>query len=158
MTINERILTQAAELFIRSGIRAITMDDISRETGVSKRTIYENFKDKNELLRACLIYMDMIHMKENEELMKVSENTIELVFGVLKQGIRAINAINPVFFGDLKRYHYKVWKETYTINREKYISQTFTIIKKGMNEGLFRKEIDIDVVAKLLFLDQKLFR
>ena len=150
MIIKERILAQAAELFIQSGIRAITMDDISRETGVSKRTIYENFKDKDELLRSSLMYLDAIHEKETEELISKSKNTIDLVFSFLKHGIKAINRINPLFFVDLKKYHYKIWKETYRINYEKHLTQTYMILKKGINEGLFRKDIDIEIVAKLL--------
>lgn len=126
------------------------MDDISSETGVSKRTIYENFKDKDELLRSCLIFMDAIHSKESEELIADSDNTIDLVFRFMKHGIKAINMVNPLFFVDLKKYHYRIWKETYKINYEKHLTQTYTILKKGINEGLFRKDIDIGIVAKLL--------
>lgn len=150
MNITERILAQAADLFINSGIKAITMDDISREVGVSKRTIYENFKDKDELLRACLKYMDDIHALETDEIVAGSKNTIDMVFGFLKHGIKAINTINPLFFTDLKKYHYRIWKETYMINYEKHLTRTYTILKKGINEGLFRKNIDIEIVAKLL--------
>ena len=150
MIIKERILAQAADMFIKSGIRAITMDDISRETGVSKRTIYENFKDKDDLLRSCLMYMDAIHEKETDELISSSDSTIDIVFSILKHGIKAINMINPMFFVDLKKYHYKIWKETYVINYEKQLSRSYMMLKKGINEGLFRKETDIEIVAKLL--------
>ncbi len=150
MSIKERVLAQAAEMFVKSGIRAITMDDISRETGVSKRTIYENFKDKDELLRSCLIYMDSIHEKETDEFILGAQNTIDLVLTFLKHGINAISRINTLFFVDLKRYHYRIWKETYLINYEKNLSRSYTILKKGINEGLFRKEIDVEIVAKLL--------
>jgi TetR/AcrR family transcriptional regulator, cholesterol catabolism regulator len=150
MNLRERILPQAVDLFIRSGIRAITMDDISALTGVSKRTIYENFKDKDELLRACLVFLDEQHDRETEKIISESINTIDLVFKVLKLGINAINSINPLFFTDLKKYHFRIWKETYIINNQKHLSKTYTMLKKGINEGLFRKEIDIEIVAKLL--------
>jgi TetR/AcrR family transcriptional regulator, cholesterol catabolism regulator len=150
MNITERIVNHAVELFVRSGIRAITMDDISSEAGVSKRTIYENFKDKDELLRACLAFIDEHHARETEQIMAQSNNTIDLVFRFLKHGVKAINSINPLFLADLKKYHYRIWKETYSINSDKYLSQTFTILKKGINEGLFRKDVDIEIVANLL--------
>jgi TetR/AcrR family transcriptional regulator, cholesterol catabolism regulator len=150
MIIQERILAQAADLFVNSGIKAITMDDISREAGVSKRTIYENFKDKDELLRSCLMYMDSIHEKETGGLIAEAKNTVDLVFSFLKHGVSALNRVNPLFFADLKRYHYRVWKETYLINYEKNLSRSCTLLKKGINEGLFRKDIDIEIVAKLL--------
>jgi TetR/AcrR family transcriptional regulator, cholesterol catabolism regulator len=150
MDVTERILSQSAELFIKSGIKAITMDDISREVGVSKRTIYENFKDKDELLRACLIYIDNYYNKDKEALIRESKNTIDMMFKILKQGIQIISTINPLFMTDLKRYHYRVWKETHKINTEKHMAQTYTMLKKGINEGLYRNEIDIEIVAKLL--------
>jgi AcrR family transcriptional regulator len=131
MNITERIVSHAIELFIRSGIRAITMDDISAAAGVSKRTIYENFRDKDELLRACLLFMDNIHARETERIFSESTNTIDLVLRFLKHGIEAINSINPLFMTDMKKYHYRIWKETYIINSEKYLSQTFTILKEG---------------------------
>lgn len=150
MNITERIVNHAVELFIRSGIKSITMDDISAEAGVSKRTIYENFRDKDELLRACLLFMDNHHARETERVFAESTNTIDMVFRFLKHGIEAINSINPLFMTDMKKYHYRIWKETYVINSDKYLAQTYTILKKGINEGLFRKNIDIEIVAKLL--------
>ncbi len=150
MNITERVISHALNLFVRSGIKAITMDDISTEAGVSKRTIYENFKDKDELLRACILHMDNHHAMETEKIFTRSTNTIDMVFLFLQHGIGAINSINPLFMADMKKYHYRIWKETYVINSDKYLDQTYTILKKGINEGLFRKSIDIEIVARLL--------
>lgn len=137
-------------MFLRSGIRAITMDDISREAGVSKRTIYENFQDKDDLLRKCLNFLDEAYNKESELITQQSENTIQMVFGYLKLGIKMLNQVNPLFIEDIKRYHIKVWKEVYKINTEKQRVQVLTILKKGINQGLFRKEIDVEIVTILL--------
>lgn len=107
--------------------------------------------------------MDDIHTGENDKIFSEAENTVDLVFMFLKHGIKAINTVNPLFFSDLKKYHYKIWKETYTSNYEKHLSRTFLIIKKGINEGLFRKNIDVEVVAILLntqlqiLSDEKIF-
>jgi TetR/AcrR family transcriptional regulator, cholesterol catabolism regulator len=150
MTAKEKIIETAIALFLRSGIRAITMDDISREAGVSKRTIYENFKDKDDLLRNCLIVMDVEYTKEHEAVVQQSDNIIQIVFGLMKLGIKAFNQINPLFFDDLRRYHTKVWKEVYTISTEKQQTQTLTILRKGINQGVFRKEIDLEIVTILL--------
>ncbi len=150
MTVTERILAQSAELFIRNGIKAITMDDISNEAGVSKRTIYENFRDKDHLLSSCLSYMDDIHNKESEEIFRNSENTIDMVFKIMKQGVRMINNINPVFFTDLKKYHFQIWNESYKSKYEERLNQTYTTLKSGINEDLFRKNINVEIVAKLL--------
>lgn len=150
MSLARRIISQSSDLFIRFGIKAITMDEISREIGVSKRTIYENFKDKDELLRSCLIYLDEYYDREKDKLIIDSNNTIDMVFRVLKHGVNTINSINPLFFTDLKKYHYKIWNDTYRMNSERHLAQTITSLKKGINEGLYRREIDIEIVAKLL--------
>jgi TetR/AcrR family transcriptional regulator, cholesterol catabolism regulator len=95
-------------------------------------------------------FMDNHHARETERIFAESTNTIDMVFRFLKHGIEAINSINPLFMTDMKKYHYRIWKETYIINSDKYLAQTYTILKKGINEGLFRKNIDIEIVAKLL--------
>lgn len=139
------------------------MDDVAQASGVSKRTIYENFRDKDDLLKHCLENMDDIHTRENDRIFSEAENTIDLVFRFMKHGIKVIGAVNPLFFSDLKKYHYKAWKETYTASYEKHLSKTFLIIKKGINEGLFRKNIDVEVVAILIntqlqiLSDEKIF-
>ncbi len=150
MTIKERITEQASDMFLRSGIKAITMDDISRELGISKRTIYEIFKDKDELLRECLAYVDKKYEREHELIALESENTISEVFSMMKLGIYAIKTISPLFFSDLKKYHFKIFKEVLQVNQKKQINNTHTLLKKGINQGVFRKDIDLEIVSILL--------
>jgi AcrR family transcriptional regulator len=156
MTTRERITEMASQLFQRAGIKAITMDDIAREAGVSKRTIYENFRDKNDLLRACLTDMDRKFADQQELVTQASGNIIEMVFGMMKLGIQAMNQVNILFLEDLKRHHLKVWKEVYRVNTENQRRQILTILKKGINQGLFRKEIDVDIVGLLLIQQLRL--
>ncbi len=150
MKIKERIVLQATEMFIRSGIKAITMDDISGETGVSKRTIYEIFADKNDLLKSCIDHMDMKFRQEKEEAVTRAKNIIDLVFTFIKIGVKAINSINPLFNSDLKKYHYHIWKETYRISTERHRSHIQKVIIQGIDEGVFRNNIDVEVVGILL--------
>jgi TetR/AcrR family transcriptional regulator, cholesterol catabolism regulator len=150
MTTTERIIEQATNLFIRSGIKAITMDDISREAGVSKRTIYENFKDKDDLLRTCLDDMDKKFSAERERIIEASENIIHSVFGMMKHGIQVMQQVNPLFLEDLKRHHLKVWKEVYRVNSEFQRTQTLKILRKGINQGLIRQGVNVEIVSTLL--------
>ena len=137
-------------MFLRLGIKAVTMDDISREAGVSKRTVYENFRDKNDLLRHCLGFMDAHYIREHEAILQQATNPIQMVFDLIKLVGSLMQQVNPLFFEDLRRYHKKVWKEVHEINTEKQKVQTLTILKKGINQGLFRKDIDLDIVTILL--------
>ncbi len=150
MTTKERITEQAADMFLSSGIKTITMDDISQELGMSKRTIYENFKDKDELLRECLAHIDNKYEREHELIALESENTISEVFSMMKMGIYAIKTISPMFFSDLKKYHFKIYKEVLQVNQVKQINKTHTLLKKGINQGVFRNNIDLGIVSILL--------
>jgi len=150
MTVKERIIELATEMFFRSGIKAITMDIIAREAGVSKRTIYENFHDKDDLLRHCLRFIDDSYDRQCEQLVRDSGNVIQIVFGLMKIGVNAIRQINPHFLEDLKRFHNKVWRDVYRVNMEKQKAQIMTILKKGINQGFFRKEIDIEILTVAL--------
>jgi len=150
MTTKERIVEIASELFIQKGIKAITMDYIASHTGVSKRTIYETFNDKDDLLRSVLSYMDQQFCQKRDLVTDESENTIEHIFKLMKLGIGAMNQISPLFFEDLKKYHLKLWKEVHHVNMEKQRNQIFQILQKGIGQGLFRKEVNIEVVAVIL--------
>ncbi len=150
MTIKDRIMLQASEMFIRSGIKAITMDDIASETGVSKRTIYEIFSDKDDLLRSCIGHMDEKFRQEKEQAVSETKDIIDLVFTFIKIGVKAINNINPLFNSDLKKYHYQIWKEIYRISSERHRSHIQNVIRQGIDEGVFRNNIDVEIVGMLL--------
>ncbi|TVR73425.1 MAG: TetR/AcrR family transcriptional regulator [Marinilabiliales bacterium] len=150
MHVKERIVEKAAEMFIKSGIKAITMDDISSDAGVSKRTIYEIFKDKDDLLRSCLSHLDAVFSKDKLQARSEAKNTIDLVFRFIKLGVAAIKTINPLFTSDLKKYHYRIWKETYRKYGDEHQAHIRGILEKGIEEGLFRGSIDVEIVGKLL--------
>ena len=150
MTIKDQITEQAIEMFMKSGIRAITMDDIAGRVGVSKRTLYENFRDKDDLIRNCLEQLDNKFNRQYKELLENSENTIYLSFNIIILGIKALNEINPLFFEELKKYHYRVWSEVHRVNLKKQKAMLVTILKKGINQKVFRPNISIDVVVTLM--------
>ena len=74
MEIRERIITEAGTLFARYGIRSVTMDTLAEEMAVSKRTIYENFRDKDELLLEVIKFFKLQQMKEVSEVIRNAEN------------------------------------------------------------------------------------
>ncbi|WP_339740056.1 TetR/AcrR family transcriptional regulator [uncultured Sunxiuqinia sp.] len=149
MEVRARIIEEATRLFFQYGIRSITMDEIAVSLGISKRTVYETFKDKTELIHTCL--RDLIRRRDErrQEVISSSANVIDAIFTSMQDGIKAINTINPLFFHDLKRYYPVIWKTLYEENKEKHYNLTCTQLRKGVNEGLFRKDIHIGIVSKL---------
>ncbi len=150
MDIKERIIEEATDMFFRSGIKAITMDDIARELGISKRTIYELFRDKDELLRECMAYADRKYEEERELVIMESENAISEVFGLMRMGIYALKTVNPLMVSDMKKYHHEIFKEVLEVGREKQIAQIRENLRKGIRQELFRENIDVEVVSILL--------
>ncbi|WP_430973227.1 TetR/AcrR family transcriptional regulator [Sunxiuqinia rutila] len=151
MEVRDRIIEEATRLFFKFGIRSVTMDDIAVGIGISKRTVYENFKDKTELVYTCMRVLMQKQEQKNQEVMSRSGNVIEILLTSMREGIKAINSISPLFFHDLKKYYPEIWKPLHEENQKKNYNQIYTQLRKGINEGLFRKEIHVDIVSKLFY-------
>jgi AcrR family transcriptional regulator len=163
MEIRERIIEEATNQFLQFGIRNVTMDGIAAAMGMSKRTVYEAFKDKSALVYSCLEMLRQKHKGRNEEIYHSSENVVETIFVFMKEGIKAMNAINPVFFRDMEKLYPKAWENLRKNNEKEAFDLSKELLNKGIDEGFFRSEINIPIVAKLfheqmnLLADEKVF-
>lgn len=149
----ERILTEADELVCRYGVKRITMDDIARQLGISKKTIYLHFKDKNDLIHVMI--QDMLEKQRivMDKGTAGAKNAVEEVFCVvtLLQGL--LSKMNPMMFYDLQKYHPKVWS-LFTNFRYEYMKKCLLKnLNRGIDEGYFRKDLDLEIIA-LLRLEQ----
>lgn len=150
MDVSKRILTEAADLFFRYGIRNITMDDIAEKLGISKRTIYETFKDKNELLINCFEEYSKERYEVNEEIIKNSQNILAAICSFIQRGAVALDLLNPAFFSDMRKYHKDIWIMASQQQNEKNYNLAYRLLRKGINEGVFRKDINIDIVVRII--------
>jgi AcrR family transcriptional regulator len=150
MEIRQNILKTAGDLFIKNGVRQITMDIIAQNLGISKRTIYENFKDKNDLLYNFLTEEFSKHKKEIINIINNADNVIDALFSFGEHNQQKLQKINPVFFDDMKKYHSQIFKTVIENENFRNYEVTYTILKRGMNEGTFRKEIDIDIANRFI--------
>lgn len=149
MDVKERILAKAEELFMRYGIKTITMDDIARDLAISKKTIYQYFKDKDDL-----VYQMGIRHFENDkceirQINQVSENAIEQAIALSRHLKNNLKGMNPSVFLDLQRYHPKAWKLWQEYKREFIIEQVKHNIRQGVEEGLYKPDLNIDILAIL---------
>ncbi len=145
MEIRDKIIKEAGILFTSNGIRQVTMDAIANEMGISKRTIYENFKDKNDLLMNILTDGMISHKKKAIEIMNNASNVIEALFLFGEYNQDVMEKINPLFFSDMKKYHLQVSQALMSNGQIRNYEITYTVLKRGVNEGIFRKEIDLDI-------------
>ena len=156
MDVRKRILTEATNLFFQNGIRDITMDNIAEKLGISKRTIYETFKNKSELLINCFEEYSKERYKANEEIIKNSHNVLAAICSFIQSGAMAIDLLNPAFFTDMRKYHNDIWVMATKQQNEKIYNLAYRLLRKGINEGIFRKDINIDIVVKLILEQMKL--
>ena len=108
----QRIIEEAALLFRTYGIRAVTMDMLANQMGISKRTIYEVFKDKGELLSGVLKWMTIKQREAMNKIFSDTENVIEALFKMIDLMIDHFQNMSPAFQLDMKRYHNEILKKT----------------------------------------------
>ncbi len=142
----DRIITEAFELFLKYGVRSVTMDQISGRLGISKRTLYEIFSDKNELIREGLEYFSNIKRKEAKELAEKSDNVIETIYQLARKGEEMKQQINPLFFEDIRKYHPDVHALLSRESRYRDYSLSHRLLKKGVEGGIFKQGLDTELV------------
>lgn len=150
MDYRQRIVEEAAFMFRTYGIRAVTMDMIANQMGISKRTIYEVFSDKDDLLQGVLIWMTHKQSEVMKKIFSESDNVIEVIFRMLNLMRDHFRNMSPAFQMDVKKYHLEAMKKLEGKNELPYLSTNAEILKRGIKEGIFRKDIDIDITNKCL--------
>lgn len=144
----QRIIQIATKLFLENGVKSVTIDRIVKELHTSKRTVYKHFPDKTALLTACLaVYHEKVK-GENEDLIETSENAIAAMGKLLQQIIRRANMVNPNFFNDILHYYPGLLNESYR-NTGNFAHQNLEDLAHwGIEDGLFLKDLDIEVAVK----------
>ena len=102
--LRERIITAATEAFTSKGIKSITMDDIAAALGISKRTLYEVFSDKESLLKECILKAQADRDKYLQKVFEQSHNVLEVILAVFQKSIEMFHQTNKRFFEDIKKY------------------------------------------------------
>ncbi|MDR3184631.1 MAG: TetR/AcrR family transcriptional regulator [Prevotellaceae bacterium] len=149
-TIKERIIQEAAGLFATRGCKVITMDEIATSMGISKRTIYENFSDKRELLLQCVEYFFRQAQNSVDTILKSSDNVIDTIFKTMTCRSDFIRQAKDNFFHEIQKYFPDVYKSTVITYKERNLENTEKLLKKGQEDKVIKKDIDIKLTATLL--------
>jgi TetR/AcrR family transcriptional regulator, cholesterol catabolism regulator len=150
MEIKERIINGATDLFTKNGIKTVTMDLISTSLGVSKRTIYEIFKDKEELVHDVIKNAADYHKNHCFKIVEESENVIEAIFKIGEFNHQTFTKVNPLFISDLKKYHFKTFSKIVEKGDVRDMKLTYTLLERGLKEGLFKKSLDINIANNFI--------
>src|ERR1700759_1524117 len=111
MVQTDRIIQGGEELFLKAGIKSVTMDDIAKHLGMSKKTIYQFFSDKNELVVALVKKKLQEDEDQMGDIIKQSGNVIEKMHNIMKCADEIFSMINPIVIHDLQKYHAEAWKQ-----------------------------------------------
>ncbi len=146
----EDILTQAARIFQKYGIHAVSMDDICRELGISKKTLYKYVENKADLVEKILNIMHDTGLKELKKFESAAEgNAIDHLIGLGLHFKEKVRTFFPSITFELQKYYPEIFRKFQQQNKEEAYHYLVANMQKGIAEGLYRDDLDIDLVAKI---------
>jgi AcrR family transcriptional regulator len=148
MDSKERIVQGSLKQFMQYGFRNVSMDDIARNLGMSKKTLYQYFADKDELVQAALEYDIEIDQKDCIICSTTSGNAIAEVYNIINVVAEQLRDMNPMVLLEMQKFHptafnrFKQHKDGFIL---KMINEN---LNRGIAEGLYREDINVEVLSK----------
>ncbi|MCB9182434.1 MAG: TetR/AcrR family transcriptional regulator [Flavobacteriales bacterium] len=145
----KEILEQALKLFMRLGIKSMTMDDVATQLRISKKTLYEHFTDKNDLVEKAVATICAFHRDTITAICGRGLNAIDENEEFTKFIVGQVGSMHPSVQFDLQKYHPKAWGIMEKREREDIYACVMANLRKGMAEGLYREDLDAEVITRL---------
>ena len=144
----DRILNKARELMFQTGVKHVTMDDLATQLGISKKTIYQYFKDKDALVSSVVEFELANHALICNQSMKLADNAVHEIFLLMTVIQEMFNRMNPLALFEIEKY-YPLAFEKIKNHKDDYIfSMISANLEKGIAEGLYRKDVDVTILSK----------
>lgn len=135
-------------MFMRYGIRSISMDEIASQLGISKKTIYHFFTDKDALVDAVINIELNESMNDCYDYREKSENPVHEIFIAIDMALEMLKVMNPTLLFDLQKYHPAAFKKISDHKNKFLYKMVRENLEKGMEEGYYRPEINTDIMAR----------
>ncbi len=148
METQEKILKTALELFFKFGIRHVTMDEIARELGMSKKTIYQFYKEKDDLVNQLLEAELLDQECGFNELSERASDAIHEILLISERMREMMQNINPIFFLDLQKFYPSGFARFQRFKEECGYQNVLRNLKKGVEQGLYREDLDIELASR----------
>ena len=148
MDIKEKIILKASQLFREKGIKSTSMDELASSLGISKRTIYANFENKEQIIIQILNYQRDVRNKKIAEYVEKSENVIE-VFLRLLEFFNDMSDINPIFYEEIYKNYPNIFNAISEVLEydQKHLIAFFNL---GIEQGMIRKDLNVEISAYIL--------
>lgn len=154
MELRDRIINETNGLLKIKSCRMITMDEIAHNLGISKRTLYEQFKDKSDLLESCFNMHFEKAVNESNKIVEGSENSLVSILLMLKKANHSIHTIRYDYIKDLNKYHPEIYQRTFEmhINFQKELRNK--LLLEALEEGLVLEDVNFDLLQSMIQLNQ----
>lgn len=150
MEVKEKILENTVNFFIKEGCRKVTMDEIAAYNGMSKRTLYENFTDKNDLIKQCVLFSsEKVKNSYVQRLSRVSDIMDILLYAHQNPFSSDLNSLIS-FLEEVRKYFPDIHRQTYDIVKQSHKEVFVAIIEIGQKEGYFLKEVIPATIAPIV--------
>lgn len=148
METRERILEKANELFMQFGIRSVSMDDIANGLGMSKKTLYQHFADKDSLVGA-VVDLHIAGMETDCGQCKLqATDAVHEIFNTMELLMHEFSNMNPMVLYDLEKFHFKAYQR-FRAHQDSYLKGiVHENLEWGIRDGIYRPDIHVDIMAK----------
>ncbi len=146
--LRERIVAMASDAFRERGVKGMKMDDLAAQLGISKRTLYELFGDKESLLVACIQYNQKIGEQFMLEVMATSNNVLEVILRGYKRSIEVSRKNSPQFISEMRKYP-KAY-EAMASRHDSDAQRTINFFLQGVEQGFFRADVNYSIYHELV--------
>lgn len=148
MEAKERILEKTHDLFNRYGIRSVSMDDIAAQLGMSKKTLYQYYADKDELVNAVFTKVLDVNKSECISCKQKGENPIHEIFLSFDMVEEMLTTMNPAVLFDMQKYHPSAFRKFLDYKNNFLYKMISANLKEGVDEELYREDIDIEILTR----------
>ncbi|MEF9950166.1 MAG: TetR/AcrR family transcriptional regulator [Mucinivorans sp.] len=154
--ITTKIVEASTELFLREGIKCVTMDDVAQNLGMSKRTIYEHFNNKRSLLMACIDHNYERQVEREEQVVAKAKNIVEELYCML-QPVSQDHLAEHKFSVELKRYFPDIFRELYATRYDHISGRIRARLQRGIDQGIVQSDTNLDISVYVIFGTMRTF-
>jgi AcrR family transcriptional regulator len=144
----DRIVNKARELMFQTGVKHVTMDDLATQLGISKKTIYQYFKDKDALVSSVVEFELANHALICNQSMKLADNAVHEIFLLMTVIQEMFNRMNPLALFEIEKYYPLAFEKIKNHKDDFIFSMISTNLEKGIAEGLYRKDVDVTILSR----------
>ena len=143
----QNIIDKTMAIFMKLGIKSVTMDDISRQLGISKKTLYKFVTDKNDLVNKTLTVACEYENNEIQKICDLGLNAIDEAYEISYYVAEHIKTLHPSIVYDIQKYHPDAWSNFSSMKHDKILSCYSNNMERGIKEGLYRDDLNIPIIA-----------